>query len=115
MPEEAASTIFGGKTVLGAQLENIFVKYVLTMESKCYGLAKDRCSQNGIYATRHSLQNPFHESGLAKKTWSSLFLECHKDKLSIRERETSFARAVGFNKENVNNFLQLWYAMYVKD
>ncbi|XP_072945514.1 uncharacterized protein [Epargyreus clarus] len=69
-----------------------------------------------MLAVRNNLQNPFGESGIAGKTWLRLFLKRHKDKLSIRRPTgTSFARAFGFNKENVDNFFQLLEGIYEKN
>ncbi|GBP91254.1 hypothetical protein EVAR_64051_1 [Eumeta japonica] len=116
-PEEAAATKLGRKTVLGTQLENVLVEYVLTMESKFYGLTRSDLRRMAyMLAKRNNLPNPFQESGLAGKTWLRLFLKRHKDKLSVRKPTgTSFARAFGFNKDNVNNFFQLLDEIYEKN
>ncbi|GBP38960.1 hypothetical protein EVAR_95579_1 [Eumeta japonica] len=116
-PEEAAATKLGRKTVLGRQLENVLVEYVLTMESKFYGLTRSDLRRMAyMLAKRNNLPNPFQESGLAGKTWLRLFLKRHKDKLSVRKPTgTSFARAFGFNKDNVNNFFQLLDEIYEKN
>ncbi|GBP08865.1 hypothetical protein EVAR_78262_1 [Eumeta japonica] len=65
-PEEAAATKLGRKTVLGTQLENVLVEYVLTMESKFYGLTRSDLRRMAyMLAKRNNLPNPFQESGLA--------------------------------------------------
>ncbi|KAL0809939.1 hypothetical protein ABMA28_010794 [Loxostege sticticalis] len=116
-PEEAAATQLGRKTVLGTQLENVLVEYVLMMESKFHGLTRSDLRRMAyMLAKRNNLPNPFQESGLAGKTWLRLFLKRHKDKLSVRKPTgTSFARAFGFNKDNVNHFFQLLDEIYEKN
>lgn len=116
-PEEAAATTLGRKTTLGTQLENVLVEYILALESKFHGLPRtDLRRMAYMLAVRNNLQNTFGESGIAGKTWLSLFLKRHKDKLSIRRPTgTSFARVFGFNKENVDNSFQLLEEIYEKN
>ncbi|KAL0858570.1 hypothetical protein ABMA27_012420 [Loxostege sticticalis] len=87
------------------------------MESKFHGLTRSDLRRMAyMLAKRNNLPNPFQESGLAGKTWLRLFLKRHKDKLSVRKPTgTSFARAFGFNKDNVNNFFQLLDEIYEKN
>lgn len=107
-PDEAAATKLGRKPVLGVHLESLLVEYILTMESKFYGLTRaDVRRMAYMLAKRNNLQNPFGESGMAGKKWLKLFLNRYKAKLSIRKPTgTSFARAFGFNKEKVNTFFK---------
>ncbi|CAH2001885.1 unnamed protein product [Acanthoscelides obtectus] len=84
-PEEAAATTLGRKTVLGTTVENLLVDYILTMESKFYGLTRSDVRRMAyMLAKRNQLKNPFGDTGLAGKKWLKLFLKRHKDKLSVR-------------------------------
>lgn len=116
-PEVAAATTLGRKTILGSELEHQLVEYILIMESKFHGLARtDLRRMAFMLAKRNNLQNPFGESGMAGKKWLKLFLNRHKDKLSIRRPTgTSFARAFGFDKEKVEAFFNLLEELYAKN
>ncbi|CAH2089800.1 unnamed protein product [Euphydryas editha] len=116
-PEEAAATTLGRKTVLGTALENILVEYILTMESKFYGLTRSDVRRMAyMLARRNQLRNPFGDSGLAGKKWLKLFLKRHKDKLSVRQPTgTSFARTFGFSKEKVDTFFDLLEGLYAQE
>lgn len=51
-----------------------------------------------------------------EKKWLKLFLNRHKDKLSIRRPTgTSFARAFGFDKEKVESFFNPLEELYTKN
>ncbi|CAH2098502.1 unnamed protein product [Euphydryas editha] len=77
-PEEAAPTTLGRKNVLGTALENILVDYILTMESKFYGLTRsDVLRMAYMLARRNQLRNPFGNTGLAGKKW--LMVCCSND------------------------------------
>ncbi|GBP72623.1 hypothetical protein EVAR_83133_1 [Eumeta japonica] len=99
-PEEAASTTLGRNTVLGSELERQLVEYILTMESKFHGLTRtDVRLMAYMLAKRNNLKNPFSQSDMAGKKWLKLFLNRHKEKLSLRRPTgTSFARAFGYNR-----------------
>jgi uncharacterized protein YraI len=116
-PEVAAATTLGRKTILGSELERQLVEYILIMESKFHGLTRtDLRRMAFMLAKRNNLQNPFGESGMAGKKWLKLFLNRHKDKLSIRRPTgTSFARAFGFDKEKVEAFFNLLEELYTKN
>ncbi|KAJ4448850.1 hypothetical protein ANN_00241 [Periplaneta americana] len=114
-PEEAIVTKLGRKPVLGFELEKILVEYVLEMEEKFYGLTRSDL-QRMAYALciRNGLPHPFTSSA-AGRAWLDLFLERHSNILSIRRPcGASFARALGFNKENVDKFFQMLEAEYDK-
>ncbi|CAK1578294.1 unnamed protein product [Parnassius mnemosyne] len=115
-PEEAAATKLGRKSVLGDQLENLLVEYILKMESKFHGLTRNDVRRMAyMLAKRNNLENPFGESGTAGKKWLKLFLNRHKQKLSMRRPTgTSFARAFGFSKEKVDAFFDLLEEVYTK-
>ncbi|CAH1958334.1 unnamed protein product [Acanthoscelides obtectus] len=116
-PEEAAATTLGRKTVLGTTVENLLVDYILTMESKFYGLRRSDVRRMAyMLAKRNQLKNPFGDTGLAGKKWLKLFLKRHKDKLSVRRPTgTSFARAFGFIKEKADTFFDLLEGVYVQE
>ncbi|CAG4986635.1 unnamed protein product [Parnassius apollo] len=87
------------------------------MESKFHSLTRTEIRRMAfMLAKRNNLQNPFGESGMAGKKWLKLFLNRHKDKLSIRRPTgTSFARAFGFDKEKVEAFFNLLEELYTKN
>lgn len=106
--EKAATTRLGRKCILGENLEQELVDYVLRMEAKFYGLTmKDLRRLAFQLAVKNKLTHPFSEDGLAGRAWIDLFLKRHPN-LSIRKPTgTSFARAAGFCKERVSQFFDL--------
>ncbi|CAG4969864.1 unnamed protein product [Parnassius apollo] len=115
-PEESAATKLGRKSVLGDQLENLLVEYILKMDSKFHGLTRNDVRRMAyMLAKRNHLENPFGESGMTGKKWLKLFLNRHKQKLSMRRPTgTSFARPFGFSKEKVDAFFDLREEVYTK-
>ncbi|CAH1992695.1 unnamed protein product [Acanthoscelides obtectus] len=109
-PDTVSSTTLGRKTALPPELETELVKYLLIMDQMYYGLTrKDLRSMAFQLARRNSLPHPFsflRES--AGKDWLYGFMKRHKASLSIRKPTgTSLNRALGFNKEDVNEFFNL--------
>ncbi|XP_063218965.1 uncharacterized protein LOC134529129 [Bacillus rossius redtenbacheri] len=98
----------GRKPFLNAELEKQLVSYLLVMEEKYFGCTlTDLRRMAYLLAQRNGLTTPF-KNGEAGRAWADLFLERHKDQLSIRKPcGTSYARALGFNKENVAAFFDL--------
>lgn len=114
--EEVVQTQLGRKTVLGEETEKDLVNYILTMEAKYYGLTrKDVRRLAYTLAIRNGRVNVF-KNGIAGRSWLDAFLRRHGSLLSVRRPTgTSFARALGFNKENVKQFfdhLQEEYRKY---
>ena len=65
-------------------------------------------------ALKNGLQHTF-TSESAGPSWADAFLERHKDLLSLRNPcGTSFARALGFNREIVGRFFELLESVYEK-
>lgn len=65
-------------------------------------------------SVKNGIRTPFTNSQ-AGRAWVDLFLNRHKDRLSIRKPcGTSFARALGFNKENLQKFFELLEETYDK-
>ena len=61
---------------------------------------------------RNGLETPF-KGGEAGRAWLDLFLRRHKHRLSLRKPcGTSFSRALGFNRENVENFFKILEEAY---
>lgn len=104
-PRKAAQTLLGRKPVLGEELETELVEYILAMESKFYGLTRRDVRQMAYtLATRNNIDNPFKRE-IAGRSWLDSFLHRHRNTLSTRRPTgTSFARALGFNKENIKEF-----------
>lgn len=115
-PDKASKIKLGRKTVLGHDLEEELVRYILLMESKFYGLSRSDLKRMAYsLAVRNELRHPFNNSMEAGRGWLDLFLKRHKKTLSLRRPTgTSFARACGFNKENVDNFFQNLEGAYDK-
>lgn len=105
-PAKAASVRAGRPTVLPPKLEEELVKYCLVMESTFFGLTRRDLRRMAYQlAERNVIKHPFVKNNMAGRAWLDLFMKRHKDRLSIRKPTgTSFARAVGFNKENVSMF-----------
>ena len=105
------STKFLGttKSILPADLENELTSHILLMEEKGFGLtyvdvrklAYELAEANGVV-------HKFNKAdGMAGKYWLYGFLGRHPE-LSLRTPEnTSMARAVSFNKGNVDKFFDL--------
>lgn len=108
-PEEASEAKMGRPTVLSRELEDELVKYCLAMEATFFGLTRSDLRRMAFQlAERNNINHPFSKGNMAGRKWLALFLKRHKKRLSIRRPTgTSFARAVGFNRDNVNNFFDL--------
>lgn len=109
------STKLGRKTVLGNDLEKELIHYILEMEAQFYGLTKkDLCRMAYTLAIRNDIKHPF-KNGIAGRSWLDAFLKRYKEQLSMRRPTgTSFARALGFNKENVTEFFNNLEVLYEK-
>lgn len=103
----AASTNLGRKPIFSKEIEDELQNYLIKMEAMFYGLTKrDVCSLAYQLALRNKIPHPFKNES-AGKDWFYGFLKRHP-KLSIRKpMGTSFARARGFNKEEVDKFFDL--------
>lgn len=112
-PAKAAATKLGRKTILGDDLEQELVRYILAMEQKFFGCTRSDVKRMAYQlATLNGLPHPFNSTE-AGRSWVDLFLERHKDVLSLRKPcGTSFSRALGFNKENVQTFFDILDAEY---
>ncbi|CAG5042705.1 unnamed protein product [Parnassius apollo] len=80
-PEEAAATKLGRKSVLGDQLENLLVEYILKMESKFHGLTRNDARRMAyMLAKRNHLENPFGLWPLNKNILSEIdYLAAQQD------------------------------------
>lgn len=99
----------GRKTLLPPEMEQQLVSYLLEMERNFFGYTSTDVKRMGfLLAQRNGLETPFKD-GIAGRAWVDLFLERHKGELQIRTPSgKSCARALGFNKVNVNAFLTSW-------
>ncbi|KAF2879262.1 hypothetical protein ILUMI_26908 [Ignelater luminosus] len=96
-PAVAARKKLKRKT-LGEELDTELVNHLLIMKQKFYGYIR---SDLLLMAYQLAVYNGI-------QTRVDLFLNRHKELLSLRKPcETSFARALSFNKENVTNFFGL--------
>lgn len=113
-PIEAAQIKLGRKAILGDNLENELVRYILEMEAKFHGLTrKDVRRMAYTLATRNHIKHPFG-GNMAGRAWLRLFLRRHEELSVRRPTGTSFARARGFNKENVLSFFNVLEKEYDK-
>lgn len=112
--EQAVQIKLGRGTVLNRELEETLVRYILEMEAKFYGLTRKDIKRMAFsLAERNGIKHPFGDKQTAGRGWLDLFLQRHKNILSVRKPTgTSFARARGFNKESVNNFFNLLQEVY---
>lgn len=85
------------------------------MEAKFYGLTRrDIRTMAYLLADRNNMDNPFKKQ-IAGRSWLDGFLNRHKEIISIRKPTgTSFARALGFNSENVSRFYENLEHEYIK-
>ena len=114
--EQAVQIKLGRGTVLNSELEETLVRYILEMEAKFYGLTRKDIKRMAFnLAERNGINHPFGNTKAAGRGWLDLFLQRHKNTLSVRRPTgTSFARAKGFNKESVDNFFTLLEKEYEK-
>lgn len=114
-PSKLVSVKIGRKTVLGEDLERELVAYLLQMEESFFGFTLGDLQRMAFQvASRNGLNHPFKD-GQAGRAWLDLFMERHKNELSLRKPcGTSFSRALGFNKDNVIAFFNLLEAAYEK-
>lgn len=105
----------GRKPILGEELEAQLVSYLLQMEQRFFGCTIVDLRRIAYQlALKNGLQHTF-TSESAGRSWADAFLERHKDLLSLRKPcGTSFARALGFNRENVGRFFELLESVYEK-
>jgi len=103
--ESLTNKIIGRKPLLGTDIENMLVEYILTMENKFYGLTRMDLRRLAYQlAIKNNIQNPF-KNGFAGRYWLKGFLKRHQGILSIRQPTgTSQARANGFTKERMDEF-----------
>lgn len=116
-PVEATDIKLGRRPVLSKNLEAKLVDYLLLMEKKFFGLTRQDVKTLAYQlAVQNDLPNPFSsEKETAGRKWLKLFMERHKNKISIRKPTgTSIHRAKGFNKQNVNHFFDLLEAAFEK-
>lgn len=115
-PEEASKVKMGRPTVLSTELEDELVKYCLAMEASFFGLTRSDLRRMAFQlAESNNIRHPFSKEIMAGKKWLTLFLKRHKKHLSVRRPTgTSFARAVGFNHENVSKFFDLLASAFEK-
>lgn len=113
-PIEAAQIKLGRKAILGNDLEDELVRYILEMEAKFHGLTrKDVRRMAYTLATRNNIKHPFG-GNMAGRAWLRLFLQRHKELSVRRPTGTSYSRARGFSKENVASFFNVLEKEYDK-
>ena len=94
------------KTALPRIIELDLVKYILQMESMLFGLSMDDVRVLAFQlAESNCLQHPFNRTvGKAGWDWVNGFRKRHPTVVLRTPEATSWARARGFNRPNVNNF-----------
>lgn len=105
----------GRKPVLNKEMENDLVKYAKEMETRYWGLTRrDITSLAFQLAKSNNIPNKFSVlRECAGKDWFYGFMQRHKHELSLREPTgTSFDRAKGFTKENVELFFNILESEY---
>lgn len=114
-PSKLVSSKIGRKPVLGHDIENQLVNYLLNMEERFFGYTRgDLKIMAYQLAVKNGIEHPF-KNGEAGRSWIDLFLQRHKKQLSLRKPcGTSFSRTLGFNKENVQKFFKLLEEAYDK-
>ncbi|XP_022198653.2 tigger transposable element-derived protein 2 [Nilaparvata lugens] len=114
-PDEAVKVMRGRPTVLNKGIEEELVTYCLAMKASFFGLTRTDLHRLAVQlAERNQITHPF-KNEIAGKKWVRLFLQRHKSKLSERKPSgTSYSRALGFSKENVEMFFGLLDEVYEK-
>ena len=97
-----------GPLSLPAAVEDELVKHIKDLDDMMFGMtAKDLMGIAYEVAVAHGIRNFSDVNKSARKEWYYNFMRRHSD-LSLRSTEpTSLARAAGFNREAVYNFLDL--------
>ncbi|XP_063220279.1 uncharacterized protein LOC134529776 [Bacillus rossius redtenbacheri] len=115
-PAQAAQVKLGRKTLLWEELELEIVDYLLDMEKYFFGCTlKDLRRLASELAIRNGLETPWKDSEEAGRSWLDLFMKRHRDRLSLRKPcGTSFARALGLHRENVEAFFNMLEELYDK-
>ncbi|XP_055903963.1 tigger transposable element-derived protein 6-like [Eupeodes corollae] len=104
--DKVVSAKLGRKPIFPLELEESLVDYTLQMEGKLFGLTRNDIKSLAFQlALKNNIPNPFSlVNEVAGRSWLRLFLKRHP-LLSFRQPTgTSFARASGFSKENVDIF-----------
>lgn len=115
-PEEAVYRKLGRKPIMSSEMEDELVQYLLTMEHKFYGLTRDDVWRLAFQlCKRNGADHPFTSDGVAGRAWFDLFLNRHKDVLTIlKPTATSYSSANGFNKDAVHSFFDILESEFEK-
>ncbi|KAF2904423.1 hypothetical protein ILUMI_01748, partial [Ignelater luminosus] len=109
-PDVVSRAKLGRKPALSNFLKRELVKYCLNIEKPFDGLTrKNVCDIAFQLARRNNIPNPLLLLRQpAGKDWLYHFRMRHNDILSLRRpTDTPFARATGFNKENVDKLFDI--------
>ena len=108
--------IVGSIADLPTEIEQELVSHVLKLEELMFGITPRELRVLAFeIADRNEIPNRFSkEKRIAGKKWYYSFMRRHPE-IRLRQPEsTSFARAKGFNKENVHHFLTCWKESLIK-
>ena len=95
-------------TALPAEVEDSLKEHIFYMESRLFGLSNLELRRLAYsIAERCGIKHPF-KNGLAGKDWLSGFLKRHSDIALRKPQGTSISRAISFNKENVQQFFDIY-------
>jgi DDE superfamily endonuclease/helix-turn-helix, Psq domain len=107
----------GRRPVFDKHLEDELSRYILEMESKFFGMTRKdvKILAYQLAEKNNILPNPFSSKNQeAGRYWLKGFM-ARNQRLSIRTPTgTSFSRALGFNKEQVEKFFNLLDQLYEK-
>jgi len=98
----------GRNPIITPDLEEKLVEYLLLIERKYFGCTRDDIRRLAFQlAVQNKIPIPFSiAKQAAGKDWFKRYMKRHNDKLSLRQPTgTSTARATGFSKEQVGDFL----------
>ena len=108
--EEAVKIKLGRPTILPRELENELVQYLLQMENSFFGFTRSDVQRMAFQlAEKNGIKHNFNQfAEKAGKDWLNCFMSRHSDKISFRKPTgTSFARSLGFNRKNVDEFFDI--------
>jgi len=108
---QATQSKFGRRPIIPPAPEEKLIKYLLLIERKYFGFTRDDVRRQAFQSAVHDkILIPFSIAReAAGKDWFKSCMKRHSDKLSLRQPiGTSTARAIGFSKEQVGIFFDLY-------
>ncbi|CAM1323964.1 Uncharacterised protein g8535 [Pycnogonum litorale] len=109
---KSAIKLRGGPCVLPKEVEDELVRHIKDLDDLFFGITvKDLRKLAYEVARAHGIDKFSEEKQSANKTWYYNFMRRHPD-LRLRTPEaTSMARTKGFNRKDIGDFFEKYYAL----